>query len=78
LRESRGSTLNCCDGVVPPAGLCRACPDLALGLRTPGFCGPGRNSVNGLGPAGTADFAAAIVCRRRERPPVAGLPRSWL
>jgi hypothetical protein len=40
--------------------------------------GAEQNSVNGPGLAGTADFAAAIVCHRREGPPVAGLCRAWL
>ena len=44
----------------------------------PEFCERRRNSVNGPGLAGTADFAAAIVCHRGERPPVAGFAGSWL
>ena len=49
-----------------------------VGLQRPDFLQRGRNSVNGPGLAGTADFAAAIVCTRCEGPPLARRPRSWL
>ena len=51
---------------VPAAGLRGVCTGVcswpALGLRPPEFRERGWNSVNGPGLAGTADFAAAIVC----------------